>query len=98
MADENGDTKVRFSLWSVLAFLVILAAACIGYLFNSQAAARDETRTANQQVCDRVTRLETNFSYVVQGIGEMKQTNREIIEALRQHEQRTLSAIRKGRD
>jgi hypothetical protein len=33
-------TKVRFDLWAVLSFLVVLVGIGMGYLFNAQATAR----------------------------------------------------------
>ena len=87
---ECGSTKVRFDLWAVLAFLVILAAICIGYLFNAQAMDRER----NQAVCDRVTLLEANYGHIIAGIAKIERGQEKLAEALADRERTTRRAIR----
>ena len=77
----NNLTNVRFSLWSVLGFLVLITGICIGYLFNSQALIRDESRIARQNISERLIKIETNYAYLVEGINEIK-NNQEVMMSL----------------
>ena len=47
---ENGITKVRFDLWAVLAFLVILVGGGGIYMFNAQAADREKLQSVKEEV------------------------------------------------
>lgn len=66
--DSNGVTKVRFDLWAVLGFLVLLFALCFGYLFNAQAINKEERVRMDQALYDRVTKIETQYGYIVQAL------------------------------
>jgi hypothetical protein len=67
---ENGETKVRFSLWVVLAFIVLLGAAVSGYLLDCQAKDREKQQVIKQEVVvlqeqfknidDKLNKLVTN--------------------------------------
>jgi hypothetical protein len=94
---ENGTTKVRFDLWGVLAFLVVLVGIGMGYLFNAQATAREERTKAIQGVSDRVTKLEERYTFITDGILELKAGQKEVMNALSAHERSTMSLIRKSR-
>lgn len=89
MIDQNSSTKVRFDLWAVLAFLTLLGGISIGYLFSAQA----ENLKANQAICDRMTRLEANYQFIIDGIGKLDRGQERMAETLNQHERNT----RKGR-
>ncbi len=80
MADET--TKVRFDFWTVLGFLVVLMAACLGYLFTAQGTNRDESRGAIQAVSDRTTKLEMQYVYIVEGINELKKGQKDVAATL----------------
>jgi len=79
---ENGITKVRFDLWAVLGFLILLVGIGMGYLFNAQAENREERLKQVQGVSDRVTRLEMQYSYITEGIGDLKKNQKEIADML----------------
>ncbi len=83
---ENGITKVRFDLWAVLAFLTLLGGICIGYLFNAQMISRDERKAMDQALDIRVSRIEVNYGFIVEGIGELKQGQLKVIDELAKHE------------
>jgi hypothetical protein len=85
----NGDTKntnVTFSLWAVLGFLCAIAFILFGDLYGSQRS----NQKANQDVCDRVTKLEANYNFIIDGIKEIKDGQKEVASALASHERSTL--------
>lgn len=82
MTDNNGKTLIRMDLWAVLAFLVLLIGIGMGYLFNAQASNKEERQKVDQIIIERVTKLETKFDYVVSGITELQQGQRELVRAL----------------
>jgi hypothetical protein len=85
MGNEDDVTKVRFDLYGVLFFLVVLVGIGMGYLFTAQATARDERTKAIQNVCDRVTVLETQYKFISEGIVELKQGQRELVVTLKRN-------------
>lgn len=78
MTDNSEKTIVRFDLWAVLAFLVLLVGIGMGYLFNAQAESKEERRIQVQSINERVTRLEMKFDYLVDGISELKMGQKEL--------------------
>jgi len=78
------ETTIKFKLWAVLGFLIVLVGIGLGYLFIAQTSAAVE-RT---DIKERVIRMEVNYQYVVQGISDLKQAQKEMIEVLRK-QQRT---------
>ena len=50
MANDNGVTRVRFDLWAVLAFLVLLVGGGGIYMFNAQAADREKLQSVKEEV------------------------------------------------
>jgi cell division protein FtsB len=64
MVDE---TKVNFSLWTVLGFLVLLFGLCFSYLFVSQANSKEDRIKSDQAQCDRITRMETQYVFILEG-------------------------------
>ena len=74
----NGETTIRFKLWAVLGFLVVLVGVGLSYLFIAQTSAGVE-RT---EIKERVIRMEVNYQYVVQGIAELKESQKVIMNIL----------------
>ena len=72
------DTTVKFKLWAVLGFLVALIGIGLGYLFIAQTSAAVE-RT---DIKERVIRMEVNYQYVVQGIADLKESQKVIMKIL----------------
>ena len=85
MGNEDDVTKVRFDLYGVLFFLVVLVGIGMGYLFTAQATAREERTKAIQNVCDRVTVLETQYRFISEGISELKQGQKELVYTLKKN-------------
>ena len=75
----NGESMVKFKLWPVLAFLVLLSAIGMGYLFTVQGGSRDESRAARQILSERITTMEANYRYIVEGIGELKRNQKDMM-------------------
>jgi len=65
------ETTVRFGLWPILCLIIM----SIGYLY-----------LAHSQACDRLTKLETQYSYIYSGIDELKNGTKELASMLREHE------------
>jgi len=79
------ETTIKFKLWAVLGFLIVLVGIGLGYLFIAQTSAAVE-RT---DIKERVIRMEVNYQYVVQGISDLKQAQKEMIEVLRKQQRTT---------
>ena len=71
ISSDDGSTKVRFDLWLVLTFLVVLFGACFLYLFNSQAAIDTKHTNKNELVCERVTKLEAQYEHIIKGLDKV---------------------------
>jgi len=78
----NEETTIRFKLWAVLGFLVVLVGIGLGYLFIAQTSAAVE-RT---NISERVIRTEMSITYIVEGIADLKQTQKEMMEILRKQQ------------
>ena len=74
----NEETTIKFKLWAVLGFLVVLVGIGLGYLFIAQTSAAVE-RT---DIKERVIRMEVNYTYVVQGIAELKESQKVMMNIL----------------
>jgi exonuclease VII small subunit len=96
--NTNGEqtTKVRFSLWGVLAFLVVLSGVCFGYLFTAQATTKDDQNKINQAVNERVIKLEERYMYICNGITRIENGQENLERALKDHEKSTLAAIKRN--
>lgn len=60
MPNDN-ETKVKFNLWAVLGFLVLLGGIAFAHLLSVQ---------SEDRIHDGVTRLEANYSHIISGISE----------------------------
>ena len=77
LANER-ETTIRFKLLAVLTFLVTLVGIGLAYLFVAQTSAGVE-RT---EIKERVIRMEVNYTYVVQGIAELKESQKVMMNIL----------------
>jgi uncharacterized membrane-anchored protein YhcB (DUF1043 family) len=91
---ENGATRVKFDLWAVLGFLVLLVGICVGYLFVAQAANKEERQGQVQALDKRVTVIEINYEHILKGIDVLQKGQKDLVDALTVHEKTTLRAIR----
>ena len=78
----NEETTIKFKLWAVLGFLIVLVGVGLSYLLSAQLSAGVE-RT---EIKERVIRMEVNYQYVVQGISDLKQAQKEMMEILRKQQ------------
>ena len=65
MIREN--SKVRFSLWAVLAFIVLLGAICVNFLNADQV----KTKEKQQEIIQRITKLEMQYSFIIEKLGTL---------------------------
>jgi len=70
---ESEVTGVRFHLWAVLGFLVLLFAICVGFLNAEQRTAAEK----QQATTGRVVILETQYSYIIKGLDALTITVKE---------------------
>uniref|UniRef100_A0A6H1ZXU0 Uncharacterized protein n=1 Tax=viral metagenome TaxID=1070528 RepID=A0A6H1ZXU0_9ZZZZ len=78
----NEETTIRFKLWAVLGFLVALIGIGFGYLFIAQTSAAIE----RIDIKERVIRTEMSITYIVEGIAELKETQKQMMEILRKQQ------------
>jgi len=78
----NGETMVKFKLWPVLGFLVLLVGISMGYLFTALGENRDESRLAQQVLDKRVTKVEINYTYIVTGIERLEKNQTAMMDIL----------------
>lgn len=61
----TAETQVKFNLWSVLTFLFIAGVSSFTFLY----AAEQETKAVQKEVLMRVTKLETQYSSIIDKLG-----------------------------
>lgn len=84
----NGETRVQFSLWAVLGFILLLGAIVAGYL-NAENA---DIRSKQRDVMERVGKVETRLEYIAEGIYELKRGQKELTDMLLRDRQRKEAA------
>jgi peptidoglycan hydrolase CwlO-like protein len=97
-SNDNGD---RYPTWKwvvafsimIIGFLTTQGISSISARISDQENANKALITANQAVCDRVTKIEANYSFIVTGISdlktqiaELKTQNKELATSLIAHE------------
>jgi len=90
-------TKVRFELWCVLGFILLLGMIVSGFLWDALATGKRERIATNQMVESRLTRLETNYDYIKSGVERLERGQDRVVDALKEHERNTVTMIRKGK-
>src|SRR5512133_3893837 len=88
------ETKVKFSLWAVLGFLVLIAAILFGDLYLGQRSIQAKSLEMNQAVCTRVTILEESFKAIREDSKDIKAGLKEVVAAVNKHELTTAAALR----
>mgnify|MGYP001358255780 FL=1 len=61
------DTQIKFNLWAVLGFLVLMGASSFTFLY----AEGKETKVKQQDVLQRVVVLETNYANIIKGLDKL---------------------------
>jgi len=69
---------ITFNLWAVLLGIILLGASMGGFLYGDQ----KEVRVKQQEVIQRVIRNEASISYIVEGIRELKEGQKEVLRSL----------------
>ena len=85
----NEETSVKFNLWAVLGFLTILFLTLMGGLYSLVSTGRAERIANNQIVTERLKRLETNYSFIAQGIAELKLGQEKMSASLDEHKRQS---------
>jgi hypothetical protein len=84
---ENSETtKVRFDLWAVLTFVVLASVTGFIYLNSTLAEGRAARISNDHAISIRVSNLEQQFLYISTGITELKQGQKDLVDAMRAHE------------
>jgi len=90
----NGDAS-RFPTFQWVAGILVTIILIIAG--SSLSETRSDVR-ANQkeisQACDRITKQEAQFSYIVEGLGELKRGQERLVEELRTHEKNSVTMKR----
>lgn len=92
---ENGE-RTTYPTWKWLLGIAILVIAFFfskGFdTFTAKGIARDtnydKLQLSQQAVSERVTRLESSYAYIVEGIKELKTGQKELVDAFARHEQK----------
>jgi hypothetical protein len=84
------DTQIRFNLWAVLTFLVVMGASSFTFLY----AEGKVTKEKQQDVIHRVIALEVQNKAILDGINDLKAGQKEVVEALNSHIKETNSLLR----
>ena len=79
------DTQVKFNLWAVLAFLFLAGVSSFTFLY----AEGKETKVKQQEVIQRVTKLETQYNYIIEGLRDLKISVDESSRKLETHRMKT---------
>jgi len=87
-------TKVRFDLWCILGFMLLLGMIVSGFLYDALATGKRERIITNQIVESRLTKLETNYVYIMNGLDKLERSNEKVVDALKDHERTTASLMR----
>lgn len=92
---DKGSTNYPTWKWLLgIAILVIGFFLSKGYDLStannlSQGVAYDKLRVNQQAVSERVTRLESGYEYIAEGIKELKAGQKEVVDAFARHERKT---------
>ena len=79
--DPPKETRVTFSLWYVLAFIVALFAGVSTLLYaNQQDVKKDQT-----EIVQRVTRLEANYGAIIEKLDRAILANEKLLDKLDAH-------------
>jgi hypothetical protein len=89
-------TKVRFDLWLVLGFIILLGGVVSGFLYDALATGKKERLASQQHLTERLVKLETNYIYIMSGLDKLERGNDKLIDALSTHERNTMKLIRNG--
>ncbi len=84
------ETRVTFNLWAVLAFLFVVGTASFTFLYAEQ----KETRGKQQEVIQRVIKLETQYEHIIKGLDKLTAVMEKAVDKLGQNSKDQKSAER----
>ena len=84
------ESTVKFNLWAVLAFLFIAGVSSFTFLY----AEGKETKVKQQEVIQRVMKLETQYEYIIKGLDKLTVTMEKAADKLEQNNKAQKSAER----
>ncbi len=89
-------TQVRFNLWAVLAFLFVVGTASFTFLYAEQ----KETRVKQQEDGQRITKLETQYEYIIKGLEKLTTVMEKAADKLEQNskDQKSAERVKKWND
>jgi len=89
--EPKNETKVWFNLWAVLGFVLLLGAIGFTYLH----AEGSKTKEKQQEVIQRVTKLETQYVFIIERLEGLTRAVEKSTDKLDAH---TKDTKRKGKD
>ncbi len=82
------ETRVTFNLWAVLAFLFIAGISSFTFLY----AEGKETKVKQQEVIQRVTKLEAQYVFIIDRLEKLTITMEKAADKLELHSKEARSA------
>jgi hypothetical protein len=84
------ETSVKFNLWAVLVFFFVAGSASFTFLY----AEGKETKGKQQEVIQRVVKLEAQYDHIIKGLDKLTELVEKSADKLDQHSKETKSAER----
>ncbi len=90
------ETRVTFNLWAVLAFLFIAGISSFTFLY----AEGKETKVKQQEVIQRLTKLETQYDHIIKGLDKLTTAMEKATDKLDQNskDQKSAERVKKWND
>jgi hypothetical protein len=88
----TAETQVKFNLWAVLTFLVVTGCASFTFLY----AAGQETKAVQKEVLMRVTKLETQYSFIIEKLGTLTVSIDKASDTIAEHRIKTEKRMTNG--
>ncbi len=79
---ENGVTKIRLDLWIILSAIFLILISTVLFLNAQQDKIIDTTVIQQKEVAERVTRIETHYEHIVEGLKNNNNAIEKLIDAV----------------
>jgi len=90
----SNETKVTFNLWLVLSFIVALGLLA----FTVLGAEQLKTKEKQQEICERVVKLETQYDNIIKGQEKVAITLEKLADKIDAQDQALRRSSREARD